>query len=129
MSEDDLAATLVEAENRWLAALTDRDEAALDALLAPGFSIITYLGSEPVGRDRYLRNAAVAFDIKGQLRFELLSVRVVGDVAIVQGRVHQRASVQGHRLPEIVLGTDIWIRADGRWQVIARHASTPAPPR
>jgi ketosteroid isomerase-like protein len=71
----------------------------------------------------------MAFDIEEPLRFELLSARVIGDVAIVQGRVHQRGSVQGHRLPDLILGTDIWVRADGRWQVLARHASTPAPPR
>jgi hypothetical protein len=54
---------------------------------------------------------------------------VLGDVVIVQGRVLQRVSVNGHRLPDIVLGTDIWIRSNGRWRVMARHASTPATPR
>lgn len=127
MTTDAAVTELVAAEERWLTALTDRDEEALDELLAPGFSIITYLGREPVDRDRYLRNATMAFEIEEPLRFELLSVRIVGDVAVVQGRVHQRVSVQGRRLPDVVLGTDVWTRSGGRWRVMARHASTPAP--
>jgi ketosteroid isomerase-like protein len=129
VSESAETLALVDAEDRWLAALTDGDAAALEALLAPEFSVITYLGSEPVSRERYLRNASMAFEFEEPLRFELLSARVVGNIAIVQGRVHQRGSVQGHRLPEVILGTDVWMWTGDRWQVLARHASTPAPPR
>jgi ketosteroid isomerase-like protein len=127
VTADDVAA-LVAAEERWLAALTDRDEAALEQLLAPEFSIITYLGRQPVDRARYLKNASAVFQIEVRPRFELLSAQVLGDVAIVQGRVHQQGSVQGHRLPDVVLGTNVWVRADGQWRVLSRHASTPAPP-
>ena len=27
--------------------------------------------------------------------------------------------------PEFTLLTDVWIRRNGRWQVVARHSSTP----
>ena len=128
MTDDVAVAELVAAEERWLAALTDQDESALNDLLAPGFSIITYLGRDRLDRERYLRNATMAFEIEERPRFELLAVQVVDNVAIVQGRVLQRASVEGHRLPDVVLGTNGWIRSDGRWRVLARHASTPAPP-
>ena len=128
MTEDVAVAELVAAEERWLTALTDRDEAALDDLLAPGFSIITYLGRDRVDRERYLRNATMAFEIDERPRFEPIAVQVLGDVAVVQGRVLQRASVRGHHLPDVVLGTDVWIRSEGSWRVIARHASTPAAP-
>jgi ketosteroid isomerase-like protein len=58
-----------------------------------------------------------------------VSVRTYGDVAVMQSRWHQRARLRGDDWSGEGLLTDVWVRRDGRWQVVARHSSLVSNPR
>ena len=49
------------------------------------------------------------------------------DVMVGTVAARWRVKYLGGEIEDCVLLTDVWIREDGRWQVIRRHSS-PAPP-
>ncbi len=60
-----------------------------------------------------------------------LEVRVTDCVALGQchrrdGRGQVEGALPGQPIDERVLLTDVWVREDGRWQVVRRHSS-PVP--
>jgi ketosteroid isomerase-like protein len=50
-------------------------------------------------------------------------VDAAGDVVVAHGRVNQRATAEGREWHGTFLVTDVWVRRDGRWQLVARHGS------
>jgi ketosteroid isomerase-like protein len=67
----------------------------------------------------------LALVISTDFVYEKMSVRLLGNVAIVASIYSQRASLNGiDRGGEFFL-TDVWEKRDGRWQVVARYSSRP----
>ena len=119
-------------ELQWMDALAAKDEATLQALVAPEFRIIgagSTVDELTADRASWLRvGLARPFP-----RHEVSHVKVtrLADVAIVQfvlsGTYPPRSlTPEGGRLD--FLTTDVWARRDGRWQVVSRHSSLPRPP-
>jgi len=54
-----------------------------------------------------------------------MRVDLFGDAAVVRSRLTQKARVGDQRWDETFALTDVWIRRDRRWQVVARHSSHP----
>jgi steroid delta-isomerase-like uncharacterized protein len=52
-----------------------------------------------------------------------VTIRSYGDVAVMQSRWRQNARLRGKDWSGEGLLTDVWVRRDGRWQVVARHSS------
>ena len=52
-------------------------------------------------------------------------VNIFGDAAVVKSRLSQVARVGDQPWNETFMLTDVWVRRNGRWQVVARHSSTP----
>ena len=52
-------------------------------------------------------------------------IDVFGDAAVVRSRLTQVATVDDQRWDATFMLTDVWIRRDDRWQVVARHSSSP----
>jgi ketosteroid isomerase-like protein len=67
-----------------------------------------------VTRDRY---------VVDWFTFERLEVRIYGEAALVRSRYRQRGSMDGADRNTTYLMTDVWIRRDGRWTAVARHAT------
>jgi ketosteroid isomerase-like protein len=55
-----------------------------------------------------------------------MKVRVYGDTAIVTGLNTMKASYKGQDLSGAYRFTDVFVRRDGRWQIVAAHASRVA---
>lgn len=116
-------------EVRWAQALELQDSATLEKLLAPEF-VITGVGStvaDPVGdRAEWLANVG---------RFpwphhDVSDVRVAaaGDTVVVKciwsGRYPPQSLTEAGGFIQFLM-TDVWIRRDGEWRVLARHSSLP----
>ena len=106
-------------ERQWMDALAAKDEATLQRIMAPEFSIIG-VGSQP---DALLREFP---------KHDVTSVRVTrtGDAAVVQCVLTadyppKSLTTEGGRLQ--FLTTDVWVERDGHWQVLTRHSSLPRP--
>ena len=116
-------------EREWMDALAAMDEAALQRILAPEFTIVG-AGSTP---DHLVTDRAAWMRVGLQRQFpthEVTNVRVtrVGDLAVVQcvltGTYPPRSLTQeGGTLT--FLTTDVWANRNGAWQVLTRHSSLP----
>ncbi len=116
-------------ESEWATALTDKDRAALERLLAPEF-LITGVGStieDPVGgRDEWLGNV----EKYPWPRHDVSDVRLAatGEAVVVKcvwSGVYPPNSLTSEGGVLRLLVTDVWIRQAGDWVVLARHTSLP----
>jgi ketosteroid isomerase-like protein len=61
-----------------------------------------------------------------------LKVRAYGDTAVTSYRVAAEATFEGQDIKRKMCITNVWLKRDGRWQVVARHTAslpedTPPP--
>jgi ketosteroid isomerase-like protein len=119
----DVEEALIELQNDWMDAWRRDDRALLEELLAPEFTLTSARSDQIVDRVAWLRLLdqvhAESFEYSDFL------VQVFGDAAVVKSRLTQVASVAGQPWNETFMLTDVWVRRDGRWQVVARHSSIP----
>ena len=112
-------------ERQWMQAWVDNDLATCAAILADDF-LLTSARGVLMSKDAWLANAGSVFKSTAFEWLELV-VRPFGDVAVVHGRSRQQASVGGQDWSGVFLTTDVWVRRDNTWQVVARHGTGPLP--
>ena len=115
-----------ELEYQWRDALIAKDEATLRRLIHPQFRLvgIRSTGSVAVDLEQWIE-ALKRMDIAS------LEVRITECVALESTMVatvdaQWRVRYLGQLIDERVLLTDVWVRENGRWQVLRRHSS-PVP--
>jgi len=111
-------------EHALMDAWCRKDRAALERLIGEDFQLSSALGRR-MGREPWLEAAMDRLHINW-FRFEELEARAVdpaGDVVIAHARVNQRATAEGREWHGTFLVTDVWVRRDARWQLVARHGS------
>ncbi|SRR5216683_5508297 len=67
--------------------------------------------------------------MKPTLEIQDVQVHVYGDTAVMSSRGIYRAEANGQKVTNSFRETDVWLRRDGRWQMIASHASEIPPDR
>jgi hypothetical protein len=110
---------------RRSAALAERDEATLRALMHPGLQWTTFRG------DVLDYEAYVAGNTRGELiwraqRLDDVRVTVAGDTAVLTAWVTDEVTRGGQDLEFRVRLTQTWTRTAQGWRCIAGHASPPA---
>jgi hypothetical protein len=115
---------LVDLQNRWMQAWQDRDRPTLEAILAPEFTLTSARTDRLMPRDAWL-DAAMTRTANESFRYDDFRIEIFTDAAVVKSRLTQRATVDGQDWSGTFQVTDVWIRRDARWQVVARHSSTP----
>jgi hypothetical protein len=119
-SEEVLAAE----EHRYQAML-DADLAALDRLCADALSYAHSSGVRDT-KDEYLTKVRTGYYVYRRIDHPVERVEVVGDTAIVVGRMTADLDVDG--VPKTIdnLALAVWTRASGSWQLLA-YAPTRLP--
>lgn len=115
---------LVDLQHRWMQAWQDRDRRVLEQILAPEFTLTSARTDRLMPRDAWLE-AAMTRTVNESFRYDDFRIDIFTDAAVVKSRLTQRATVDGQDWSGTFQITDVWIRRDGRWQVVARHSSTP----
>ena len=97
----------------------DRD--FIESVLAPEWSVTQADGS-------LLTRSEVLGPFFDSVQFDSnviddVTVALFGDTAIVRGRTAVSARVNGQPISARIRFTDVFLRRNGRWQVIASHAS------
>jgi ketosteroid isomerase-like protein len=115
-----------EAANAWMAAAFSRDLDTCARVLADEFTMVTDRGSQ-IDKTQWLHN--VQHRMGGDVPPAFLDpqIRVLGDTALMTSRNILRASFDGKDWSAELYLTDVWIRRDGRWQILRRHASRVVP--
>jgi ketosteroid isomerase-like protein len=113
-------------EAEWRDALLAKDEATLRRLIHPQYKLVGIRSTGSVAVDLEQWIAALR-----RMDIAALEVRVTDCVAldnVIVATVDAQWKVRylGQPIDERVLLTDVWVREDGRWQVVRRHSS-PVP--
>jgi ketosteroid isomerase-like protein len=117
---------LVKMENEWARAWQLPDPGALENIVADDFTLISSLSKGEITNKRQYIDSTLKLVRGDGYSFERMSVRVYGDTAVINAQFQQHATFAGHDWSGEFLLTDIWVKRDGRWQVVARHSSRPA---
>jgi ketosteroid isomerase-like protein len=102
------------------------DRAFVDALLTDDWTSTDYRG-----RVWTKANVLALFDgarpPMTKAAIDVDRVRVIGEVAIVTGRSLSAGRVDGRDVSITQRYTDIYVRSDGRWRVVASHGTQVQP--
>ncbi len=79
------------------------------------------------------KSDVLGFARSGRMKFQRyqtsdLKVRVYGDAAVVSGRLQRTRTLNDKTVNDDWRFTKLYIRREGRWQVVAFHASEAAQP-
>ena len=79
------------------------------------------------------KSEVLGFARSGRMKFQRyqtsdLKVRVYGDAAVVSGRLQRTRTLGDKTVNDDWRFTKLYVRREGRWQVVAYHASEAAQP-
>jgi len=120
---DDVRAVLA-AEDRRYRAMQDADLATLDEVCADGLSYAHSSGVRDT-KSEYLGKLRSGYYVYRRIDHPVERVEVLGDTAIVVGRMTADVEVQGTPKTIDNLALAVWTRASGTWQFLAYAPTSP----
>ena len=118
---------LIRLESVWNEAHQKGDASALEKLWGDDLEVT--VPKMPV----MSKPDVLGFARSGRMKFQRyqtsdLKVRVYGDAAVVSGRLQRTRTLNDKMVNDDWRFTKLYIRREGRWQVVAFHASEAAQP-
>jgi len=111
-------------ELKWTESYKQRQVAMLSSLLTEDF-VITIEDGNTYRKTGYISHSAEPGTKVEVAEMSDLKVRMHGNTAIVTGAYHERGDSKGKRYEYHDRFTDVWMKAAGKWQVVASHYSVP----
>src|SRR5262249_22099717 len=115
-------ATIIQLEKDWVAAITSKDTSALDRLLADDF-----VGTSPTAH--YFTKRQAINDLKSgnyvvtRMDLEEPSANLYGDTAVSFTSQQEQSTYAGKDTSGHYHFTDVWVKKNGKWQVVASHGT------
>jgi ketosteroid isomerase-like protein len=121
-----LWSSAIEADRTRFEAQVKADVATLDKLLAPE---LTYVHSSGVldSKDAYIGSIKSGKTKYKAIVPEEVTARTFGDVAIVNGKATVDLVSDGQDRHLVLRYTDVWVKRDGRWQMVSWHSTRLNP--
>ena len=121
-SGEHVQGTIGDLERQWVAAIVNKDGAALDRLLADDFS-----GTSPTAH-LYTKGMAVDDLSEGTyvveaMELDEISVNVYGNTAVAFASQDETSRYGGKDTSGHYHYTNVWVNKDGRWQAVASHGT------
>jgi ketosteroid isomerase-like protein len=110
-------------ESQRAEALLKADTVALSQLLADDFVEISRLGTLRTKADNMREIASGALRLTS-VRYDSLSVRLYGDVAVLQGIADNTGTFRGFPFTGKIRYTRVFVRRDGRWRAVAMQQTS-----
>lgn len=104
-------------------ALLRADTVALSRMVADEFTEVSRLGTLRT-RAANLREIATGVLRLTSVRYDSLTVRLYGDVAVLQGIADNAGSYGGMPFSGRIRYTRVFVRRDGRWQAVTMQQTT-----
>ncbi len=127
MGEQSIEQELIALEHEWAEAVTHNDMAKLEHIVGQEY---TLTANGFPGRTRFTRQewmATVPVYEVHSYDFRNVVVHAYDDAAVVLADLDMQATVRGSDRSGSFALTDVWVKRDGRWQVVARGSVfTPA---
>jgi hypothetical protein len=125
MSDPEDVRAVLAAEDRRYRAMLDADLATLDEVCADELSYAHSSGARDTKRE-YLGKVRSRYYVYLRIDHPVERVEVVGDTAIVVGRMTADLEVEGVRKTIDNLALAVWTRVSGQWRLLA-YAPTALP--
>jgi ketosteroid isomerase-like protein len=121
-SAADAVTDVVARDHALNAAIVANDRASAAAMYADAFVLTTASGRRKSKADMLseIGNPELVLTRNETTDVE---VRVLGDVAVLTGTLHQRGSFRGAPIAATLFVTDTWVLRDGAWVLLSGHAS------
>jgi ketosteroid isomerase-like protein len=116
------AGEVEQAARAWMAAVARNDAAACDRILDDRFTMVTDRGSQ-IDKAQWLHNMERRMSWQEPPAFLDTRVLVVGDAAVMTSRNLIQATLDGQEWSAELYLTDVWVRRNGTWRIVRRHAS------
>lgn len=115
-------ASLREMENRWTAAIPNRDTTVAQELLAKDYVGVTSKG-KTVNKRGLLAEIKKDKDTYTSAKNGKMDVRVFGNTAVVMGSTREKGKDKdGKEFDRTFRWTDTWVERNGRWECVASQA-------
>jgi uncharacterized protein (TIGR02246 family) len=117
-----VAEQLSQIEHQLAKAWIARDRDAINNILAPDWTVTDIAG-------RVLSKAQVLQEFDSQDRqiesgsIDDIKVRELGDVVVVTGKTTLTGQYKGNRSTLTLRFTDVFVKRDGRWQIVASQGT------
>lgn len=98
-------------------ALLKADTATLSRMMAAEFIEISRLGQVRTGADN-LRDIGGGVLKLTSVKYDSLTVRIYGDVAVLRGIADNTGSMRGFPFSGKIRYTRVFVKRDGRWQAV-----------
>ena len=108
-------------ENQWQEALTRRDVAMLDRLMADDY-VLTTVGGEVVNKARVLAEVKSA-NVTADVRNTEVAVRLYRSVAVVTGTVLISGKFNDKDVSTRSRYIKVYVKRQGQWRVVAAQAT------
>ena len=123
MGERSTEDELVALEHEWTRAIVDNDMDTLERIVGEEYTLAA--NNFPGGRTRLGRQEWMDTVPAYEVHFYELAGVVVHDyedAAVVLAELELRATVRGEDRSGSFTVTDVWVKREGRWQVVARSS-------
>lgn len=118
------ANTVLALERKWTEAYQQRNITNFSSILAEDF-VITVEDGSTYGKEGYITHSADSSVHVEVAELSDLRVRMHGNTAVITGAYHEKGTSKRKPYEYHDRLTDVWMKLDGRWQVIASHYSVP----
>jgi ketosteroid isomerase-like protein len=114
-------------EKKWTDAYKQHSINSVTSLLAEDFTI-TIEDGRTFGKIGYIAHTADSSVQVIVAEQSDMKVRLRGNMAVVTGGYHEQGSSNGRPYDYHDRFTDVWIKNDAQWQLVASHYSVPVQP-
>lgn len=121
---------LIDLEHEWLRAVSRNETEKLESIVGHEYTLTANGfpgGGARLGRQEWM-DTVPAYEVHSH-EFRSIVVQAYDDAAVVLADFDLRATVRGEDRSGAFAVTDVWVKREGRWQVVARGSVfTPAAP-
>ena len=112
----------IKLEQQWMEAVQKQDDSALGRIMATDFVHTTsVIPGIRTNKTQFIEASIQLTSRLGSFSLDQVAVRLVGDVAVVNALYSQKARQGEVNFSGDYFLTDIWVKQDNRWQVLARN--------
>lgn len=115
---------LTEANEVWISALAQRDEAALDQIMSDDF-VLAY-PFEGDDKEQFIADVVAGEVTVESLEAHGATVRVAGNSGLVFGSETANWRYRGRDLSGLYRFLRVYTLHEGRWQIVALHLCSPS---
>ncbi|HKQ03830.1 MAG TPA: nuclear transport factor 2 family protein [Blastocatellia bacterium] len=125
MSDPAIEQEIIKLAHDWIDAAGRRDHSALNRILADDFMIAGWLpGGQLADKQTYINDCLRPVVVEqSSYKYEGWKFRMYRDVVIANCTLQINALVGGSDWGGVFLFTQVWMKREERWQVVACHSS------